>query len=172
MAKIVLALGGNLGDRQANLHSALQKLQAFVKLHQISSLYETEPVGYADQPWFFNAVCVGETNLTPGDLLVHLKTLERTMGRLGGPRFGPRPVDIDILFYDELVMDTPDLQIPHPRFAQRAFVLQPLAEVLPSFVDPRSGKSASQLLHELNQHEIVRLVDHDWASDIRSAEHA
>ncbi|GCE06837.1 2-amino-4-hydroxy-6-hydroxymethyldihydropteridine diphosphokinase [Dictyobacter aurantiacus] len=143
---VYLALGSNLGDRRAHLQEALRRLRAVVDIQQVSTVYETEPVGYLDQPCFFNIVCHGYTNLTPQELLRRAKTIEHQLGRQETIRNGPRPVDIDILFYDTLVYTEENLVIPHPRMHERAFVLVPLAEIAPAMQDPRSGKSVQELL--------------------------
>ncbi len=153
-----------MGDREENLRQALRELRSVVVVEAVSSLYESEPVGYRDQPWFLNAVCRGRTDLEPAALLEAVKKIERDLGRQEGPRFGPRPVDVDILFYDDLVLDTPSLQIPHPRMAERAFVLVPLAEVAPSLVHPLTGDTVAEMLADLRQHEEVRLVKRQWTT--------
>lgn len=129
MTAIYLALGSNLGDRQANLRAALTELEtAHIHILRRSSTWETPPVP-ADQPHYLNAAVLAETTLPPHQLLAVLKQIEHHLGRRPGRRWGPRPIDIDILFYGDLQLETPDLIIPHPRIAERAFVLAPLAEV-------------------------------------------
>jgi len=140
-----LSLGSNLGDRLANLRKAIASFPPIIIPLIQSSVYETEPWGYSEQPVFLNMVVKGETELAPQGLLVFLKQLEVTMGRRETFRFGPRFIDLDILFYDDLVLDTPDLTIPHPRIEERAFVLVPLAEISPEFYHPTLGKSIIQL---------------------------
>jgi 2-amino-4-hydroxy-6-hydroxymethyldihydropteridine diphosphokinase len=138
---VYLALGSNLGDRRANLAAALERLREQVAVEAISSLYETEPAYVTDQPRFLNAALYGRTALGPAELLVFVKAIEHALGRLAGPRFGPRLVDIDLLLYGDAVLSTPELTIPHPRMAERPFVLIPLAELAPDLVPPGWGES-------------------------------
>jgi len=152
-----LALGANLGDREKNLREALTRLAAFVEITRVSSIYETEPWGVREQPWFLNLVCAGTTLLSPVDLLRGLKKIESEMGRAEGIRFGPRPIDIDILFYDRVIQLSPALTIPHPRLHERAFVLVPLAEIAPALVHPRLRLPIRTLLARLEPKEEVRL---------------
>ncbi len=156
MAIVYLALGANLGDREQNLRVALSRLGAFVHITRVSSLYETEPWGVQDQPWFLNQVAAGTTDLSPVDLLRRVKKIEIEMGRAEGIRFGPRPIDIDILFYDHVIQLSPALTIPHPRLHERAFVLVPLAEIAPDFVHPRLRMRIRDLLRSLPPTEEVR----------------
>lgn len=153
---VYLALGSNLGDRKSQLRTALQELQKVVDIQNISSVYETEPVGYLDQPRFFNIVCYGHTSLTAQELLTQAKTIEKQLGRQPSIRNGPRPVDIDILMYEELIHVEDSLIIPHPRMHERAFVLVPLAEIAPDVIDPRSGKTARELLQAVSLDGITR----------------
>ena len=138
-------MGSNLGDRIANLRKAISSLPLKLLPLVQSSVYETEPWGYSEQPVFLNMVVKGETELGPHDLLDFLKQLEVSIGRRETFRFGPRFIDLDILFYDDLVLETPDLVIPHPRIAERAFVLVPLAEIAPDLYHPAVGKSIQGL---------------------------
>lgn len=148
---VYLGLGSNLGDRQANLHRALELLSADVKVAQVSPTYDTAPVGNTDQPRFLNLVCKAKTLLSPPHLLTFVKNIETKMGRTPGPRNSPRPIDIDILFYGGLVLETPALVIPHPRLTERAFVLAPLADIAPRLKHPVSGKTVRQMLKELKR---------------------
>ena len=144
-----LGLGSNLGDRITNLRRALSLLTPDILVEKISPVYETKPQHIVDQPLFLNAVCSASTALPPLEVLKHLKDIEQTMGRQSGPRFGPRPIDIDILFYNDLVLDTPEITIPHPLVHERAFVLVPLKDVAPEFVHPTRGVTISELLNRL-----------------------
>ena len=153
---VILGLGSNLGDRLRQLERALEYLSGQIKLKRVSSVYETEPVGLPDQPWFLNLVATGATQLRPEALLEFVKRGETELGRRSGKRFGPRPIDIDILAYDELVVCEPHLEIPHPRMHERRFVLEPLAEIVPEWRHPRHAETAMQLLESLEA-KAVRL---------------
>ncbi len=159
-----LCLGGNLGDRMAALTEALQLLDATPGMVRIacSSVYETEPWAVANQPNFLNLVVAYETTLEPADLLAACKSVEATVGRIPSFRWGPRLIDVDILLYGDQVVDTtePDLQIPHPRMTQRAFVLVPLAEVAPGTRVPPRGDTVRRLLDEVDGKDGVAR----WAS--------
>lgn len=139
MGMTVIALGSNLGDREENLAIARRRLEGILQEVKFSSIYETEPVGYLEQPWFLNQVCVGKTELYPIALLFWLKDTEKELGRVPGPRFGPRRIDLDIIFYENWVFSSELLTLPHPRYRERAFVLQPLLEILPEWKDPQTG---------------------------------
>ncbi len=156
MARIYLALGSNLGDRRANLQAALNALPPAVLLRRASPVYETPPWGIANQPAFLNMAVEAETNLPPLDLLSYLKRLETQLGRVPSVRYGPRLIDIDILFYDDLVLDSPGLTIPHPRLHERAFVLVPLADLAPDLVHPRLGQTVRDLLAAVDTTGIAR----------------
>jgi len=145
-ATVYLGLGSNLGNRQNNLSRAVEMLAPQVKVEMISSLYETEPVGFIEQPPFLNAVLRGTTALSPQILLAKAKEVEQKLGRVPSFPNAPRPVDIDILFYSDLIIDLPGLTIPHPRLEERAFVLVPLAEIAPDLVHPVDGKKAREML--------------------------
>lgn len=156
--EIYLALGSNMGDRRGHLAAALQMLREQIDITEVSSTYETEPLGYLDQPRFLNIVCTGKTELEANELLDFVKEIERIIGRKPTFRNGPRPIDIDILLYDNLHMSQEQLTIPHPRMMERAFVLVPLAEIAPAVVDPVSGKTASELLNEVSQDGVKKIA--------------
>jgi 2-amino-4-hydroxy-6-hydroxymethyldihydropteridine diphosphokinase len=143
---IYLALGSNLGDRLANLHAALAALPPLVVVRRSSLIYETLPWGLTDQPAFLNMVIKGDTLLTPPKLLKHLKLLETQLGRLPTVRWGPRKIDMDVLFFDDLVLDSPGLIIPHPHLHERAFVLVPLADLAPGLCHPVLHQTIGELL--------------------------
>ena len=127
--RVYIALGSNLGDRRANLRNAIDSLPPEVLCLEESPIYETPPWGFTDQPKFLNQVIKTETNLSPGELILHLKGIETRLGRNPSFRNGPRLIDLDILFFDDQVIQQPDLTIPHPRLHERAFVLIPLADL-------------------------------------------
>lgn len=149
-ALVFLGLGSNLGERQNNLSRAVKLLSPQVNVELISSFYETEPVGYLEQPLFLNAVLKGTTLLSPRMLLVQAKEIEQALGRVPTFRNAPRPIDIDILFYDDLVLNSPELTIPHPHMEERAFVLVPLAEIAPDLVHPVSGMKVREILERVD----------------------
>lgn len=156
---VYLSLGSNVGDRARNLQDAIVALgKLSVQVERVSSVYETEPVDYLDQPWFLNCVVQAETELPALELLRALRGIESQMGSKKLIAKGPRLIDIDILLYGSEVIDTPELQVPHPRMHLRRFVLQPLAEIAPDVQHPVSHLSISDLLAHTSDKSGVRVV--------------
>ncbi|HTB21016.1 MAG TPA: 2-amino-4-hydroxy-6-hydroxymethyldihydropteridine diphosphokinase [Bryobacteraceae bacterium] len=158
MKTAFLALGSNVGDREANLREAVNRLDSDeIRVVRRSSLYETAPRELLDQPLFLNAVLQVETGLFPMQLLARVREIERQMGRRRMTPKGPRNIDIDILFYGRAVIAAAELEVPHPRIAQRRFVLEPLAEIAPDFRHPLTGKTAHEMLAVLEPQGVRRL---------------
>ena len=149
MAEVFIGIGSNLGDRLANLNNAVGLLAQECEIKQISSIFETEPEGYEPQPDFLNCVVRGETGLRPLELLDELKSIEKMMGRTASFSNAPRPIDLDILFYRDEIIKAKELEIPHPRLQDRAFVLVPMVQMAPQFTHPALHKTMQQLLSEL-----------------------
>ncbi|HHU82755.1 MAG TPA: 2-amino-4-hydroxy-6-hydroxymethyldihydropteridine diphosphokinase [Firmicutes bacterium] len=147
MFTVAIGLGSNLGNRKENLRQAGEFLRKLLTGKvTFSPLYESEPVGYLEQPWFLNQACMGETRLPPLQLLFRLKEFERKMGREpGGPRFGPRGIDLDLLFYANWVFKSHLLTVPHPRMGERSFVLLPLVEMGTDWVHPELGLTIQEI---------------------------
>jgi 2-amino-4-hydroxy-6-hydroxymethyldihydropteridine diphosphokinase len=160
---ISLSLGSNIGNRKNNLEQALHHLGKVIAIQSVSSLYETEPVGEGgkplpySQPLFLNLACQGRTHLEPSTILTALKEIEASMGRLPSFRNAPRPIDIDILLYNNLQITLPQLVIPHPRMRERAFVLIPLAEIAPFTIEPTSGQTIQQLASDISPRGIHKI---------------
>lgn len=151
MHTIYLALGTNVGDKKVNIEKAIMLLKEKIHIYKKAPIYETKPWGYKTQDNFFNTALQAATNLPPQDLLLFIKIVEKKIGRIKRFKNGPREIDIDILFYDQLIYARKDLQIPHPRIAERDFVLQPLSDINPNLIHPVLQKSIQQLLGELSK---------------------
>ena len=152
---VYLSLGSNMGHRQENLNRALDLLAHRFSLKKVSQVYETDPIDNVSQPKFLNLVCQVSTRLAPVELLILAKGIELKLGRVSGKANTPRPIDIDILFYGDQIVETPELVIPHPRLVQRAFVLIPLAEIAPDLVHPVTRKTVKELLAGLKEKQGV-----------------
>jgi 2-amino-4-hydroxy-6-hydroxymethyldihydropteridine diphosphokinase len=155
---IYLSLGSNVGGRAANLNRAIEALcEAGVRVLRCSAIYETEPVDFLDQPWFLNCVVEAETSLAPRPLLAGLQGIEALLGSRKLIPKGPRTIDLDILFYGDAVIHEAGIEIPHPRLAERRFVLVPFAELAPEWRHPVSHKTVAELLAATKDSSIVRL---------------
>lgn len=160
LKRVFLALGSNMGDRQGNLERAIGALEA-EEVHVVrrSSIYETEPQELREQPWFLNMVLECETRLFPVQLVATTQRIERGLGRDRSARAvpkGPRPIDIDILLFGKVLLDTPKLAIPHPRMLERRFVLEPLVEIAPSLRHPGSGRLFKDELGKVSGQKLRR----------------
>ncbi|MEO2167139.1 MAG: 2-amino-4-hydroxy-6-hydroxymethyldihydropteridine diphosphokinase [bacterium] len=159
--KSLIGFGSNLGDRRANIAEALDKIRELpdTRILRKASLYESEPHGNA-KTWFYNSACELETELSPQDLLKSLLEIETVMGRrrVKGKKFGSRVIDLDLLFYENIVLNGRKLKLPHPRLTKRRFVLLPLAEIAPQHNHPESGQTISQLLATSDDNKKVTLL--------------
>lgn len=155
-----IGLGSNMGDKIANLNKAIGELGKVPgnKVLAVSSFYKTEPVGRAEQDWFVNAAAEIETSLTPRELLNKLLYIEKNLGRVRDVKWGPRVIDLDILLYDDLVMDEEGLSIPHPYLHERGFVLVPLAEIAPKVIHPKFKKSISELMRGIHDNKNIEKI--------------
>lgn len=150
MVEAYIALGSNVGDREANIKKAFEALKERIKIVKASSLYETKPMYIEDQGGFLNCATEVETDLTPKELLKFLKSIEQKLGRKTLERNGPRIIDLDILFYGDQILKENDLQVPHPKIGERPFVLVPLAEIAPNFIHPVNKKTIADMLSKLD----------------------
>lgn len=157
LKRVLVGLGSNLGDRLANLRSAVDGMAAFMQVEAVSPVYETAPMYDTDQGAYLNMAVTGLTGLEPRPLLDALKALERRIGRVRSHRYGPRSIDLDIVFYDDRVVREPGLEIPHPRLSERAFVLAPAADIAPDWRHPRTGKSVVEYLEDLRSVQVISL---------------
>ena len=155
MTAVYLALGSNLDNRRANIEKAVGLLSRRLQQVKLASLYRSRPVGLTDQPEFINTAVSGQTKLSPEELLDFIKLVETAVGRQPRQRWGPREIDIDIIFYGERVIETAPLTVPHPLFRERDFVLRPLADLDPNLLDPVTKKTVEQLLRGLKPEQIT-----------------
>ena len=160
-----LSLGSNLGDRERYLGEATRRLRSLGRVQAISSVYETQPVELTGQPWFLNCALGLETSARPAELMEQLLAMESALGRQRIQKKGPRTIDLDIVFFRDLVVNTPGLTIPHPAMHERRFVLAPLAEIAPSAIHPVLNKTIQELLEELPPGQIVKRLNRKLAPD-------
>jgi 2-amino-4-hydroxy-6-hydroxymethyldihydropteridine diphosphokinase len=161
MATTWLGLGGNVGDRERSLAAALDGLRCLLHVDAVSPVYESPPFGFSDQPAFLNLVVRAETALAPRQLLVEVKALEERLGRVPTFRMGPRIIDVDILLYDDVLLDEPGLVLPHPGIPDRAFVLVPLLDIDATVRDPATGQPYAAMLDRLDGTTLKRLGNAD-----------
>lgn len=168
--RVCIGLGSNLGNKQANLREALQRMGSFAELRLVSSLYRTEPVGFLNQDWFLNAAAIVHTALSPSDLLQALLRVEMQMGRVRTIRNGPRLIDLDLLLWERRVLAEDGLTIPHPRLAERHFVLMPLREVAGDLVHPLLGATVDSLCAALGPARgVERFAAADWPPPLQAS---
>lgn len=166
--QIALGLGSNLGDRLAHLRRGLAHLRQHMRLMAVSGVYETEPIGFTDQPKFLNAVALFETAASPQQVLAWAQQAEHAEHRERGVHWGPRTLDVDVLMFGSLVLVSPDLVVPHALMHERAFVLAPLAELAPDWVHPSRGLTVAALLGAVKTQGVNRLLDAGWEGvDVR-----
>ena len=168
MPVVYLALGANVGNRAANMRMALRLLEPSCRVTRVSSLYRSDAVvleGAPPGPDYLNAVCAAETELSPGDLLAFVKRIEHAIGRRPAERWAPRVIDIDILLYDDAIIDTPALTVPHPRIAERNFVLAPLAELAAAAPHPKLGGTIGDLAYAIDYDGLEHLEGPGWAAE-------
>jgi 2-amino-4-hydroxy-6-hydroxymethyldihydropteridine diphosphokinase len=171
-ARVYLALGANVGDREANLRMALRLLARACRITAVSSLYRSEAMvleGSPPGPDYLNAVCEAETDLGPAALLRFVKEIEHEIGRRPSPRWSTRPIDIDIILYGDETVDTPDLRIPHSSMHERNFDLVPLAELAPGAAHPLAGRTAGELAEDVDLGGLEHVRGPEWASDLVAA---
>lgn len=154
-ADAFIGFGGNLGEVRATFGKALNEIQDFAQVEKVSSLYRSKPYGFEDQPDFLNAVARITTDLEPGSLLAKLQSIETDLGKHVIRENGPRAIDLDLLFYNDLVLKRDDLEVPHPGIPERDFVLLPMAELDPDFTHPALGRSIKELLGDCSEDHVL-----------------
>lgn len=161
--RVYMGLGSNLGDREGFIRAAIEALERAPQLRVVrrARLYESQPLGVTDQPWFLNTVVELETTLSPRELLARCKQIERALGRQDRERYGPREIDLDILLYGDIVLHEPDLIIPHPELHRRRFVLVPLLELAPQQIHPATRQPLRRALAALDDAQEVNLYRRD-----------
>jgi len=162
MTEVYIALGSNLGDRLKNLISAVDYLKDIGMLQALGGLYRSDAYGFTEQPDFYNSVVSLKTSLAPVILLDRLKEIERKLGRKKGVRWGPREIDLDIIFYGQLILNRRELIIPHPDFHNRKFVLMPLVDIAENFISPTHRKSVLMLLKACRDTTRTDLIAKKW----------
>ena len=164
MPGIYIGLGSNLGNRQANMAMALRMFTPLARVEAVSGLYESPPQAPAPPPPYLNAVCRIVTGLAPELLLRHLKNVEHLIGRRAAERWAPRPIDLDIVLYNQQVLDGGDLVLPHPRLVERAFVLRPLLDLEPDLAHPATGERLATVLERVGSDGLQKVADEGWHS--------
>ncbi len=165
MAKVIIAVGSNKGDRLTFIKEALKKIDELGQISAVASLYQSSAYGFTNQSDFYNSVIVLKTDMAPKQLLIELKKIEKQVGRIENFRWGPREIDLDIILYNQRQLNYKELTIPHPDFHNRIFVLQPLAEIEPELRVPGMNKSISNLLNKCKDKTIIEILNEDWYSN-------
>ena len=165
MAKVIIAMGSNKGDRLTFFQEALEKIDELGQITAVASLYQSSAYGFTNQSDFYNSVIVLKTDMAPKQLLIELKKIEKQVGRTENIRWGPREIDLDIILYNQRQLNYKELTIPHPDFHNRIFVLQPLAEIEPELRVPGMNKSISNLLNKCKDKTIIEILNEDWYSN-------
>lgn len=160
MGDVCIGIGTNLGNKAENIRKSVELLKEKCRIQKISSIYKTEPVGYKNQDWFLNCALLAKTGLKPNELLAFLRSIEKRLGRKEAIKNGPRIIDLDILFYDGLVVKSKNLTIPHPRLHERLFVLAPLNDICPNLVHQILHRTIKQLILDLEKSESVEIYEY------------
>ncbi|UCF63600.1 MAG: 2-amino-4-hydroxy-6-hydroxymethyldihydropteridine diphosphokinase [bacterium] len=165
MPKVFISLGSNKGDRQSFLIKAVTKMKQLGNFLSVSPLYRSSAYGFTDQPDFYNAVIIMDTEIPPQSLLKDLKEIELAVGRIETFHWGPREIDLDIILYEQMQLHNSELSIPHPDFQNRIFVLKPLADIAPEYPVPGENVTISELLNKCQDETIIEIVKKDWYSN-------